>query len=111
MKNSVSAALNSDKIEDVVDELQHIFARSTDFLKIISDLGIITDRSMGQCGIADHGVHGRPYVVGHVGQKRRLGGIGLPRFLERDLEQFTAPVSLLAKLREFHVVFSYFLQA
>jgi len=70
-----AARLQLREVQHVVDDVEQGIARRPHGLKVVSLLrGQV--RAQHELGHADHGIHGGPDLVRHVGQELALGGAG-----------------------------------
>ena len=69
-------------VENVVDQLQQVLAAAVDVAGVVAIAGFV-DRAeqlvLDDLGEADDGVERRPQLVAHVGEKHRLGAVGVFR--------------------------------
>ena len=77
--NGEPAGLDFRQIENVIDQSQKRVSRRLDCHQVVPLL-VREFGAQGQLSHADDPVHGRAYLMAHVGQKLGLGQIGLFRF-------------------------------
>ena len=92
------AALNFGHVQDVVDEAEQVLAGGHDFAGVLPHLGRVFRLLGQQSGEAQHRVHGRADIVGHIGQKRGFRGAGNLGGLERLGQLLAVEPTLLLPL-------------
>ena len=87
-----AAGLDLVQIQQIVDQLEQVARRGADAIQIGDQKGVLLrvglardDLLTDQLGVAEHGVERGAQLVGHVGQKPRLGLVGLQRLIARAL--------------------------
>ena len=105
-----TAAFDPDQIQDIVDQFQHVAARIPDSAQIFGQLFPVVQRIQRQGRIAQNGVHGRPDIMGYIGQKDGLGIVGLAGLFQGHLQQFLAAVLLLPQAVNLGTVIIYFMK-
>ena len=85
------AALHLGDIQDVVDERQQMAARKADFPEVLPHRLRIAEVLLRYGGQPDDRIHGGADIVGHGGQKIRLGTVGRLRLPRHELQ---APVDV-----------------
>ena len=76
MFKSQFAGLDLRQVENIVDQMQQIFAVAPDDHEIIVSVAAIDLGIHQQIGIAQDGGHGRADFVAHVGEELALGLVG-----------------------------------
>ena len=93
-----SPALDPAHIQHVVDQLQQMVARRLDLLQAVADPFGLIQMGLGNVGKPDDGVHRRPDIVRHIGEKSTLCVIRLTGLFQRCLQKSSLSEFLLSLL-------------
>ena len=92
-----AVALDLAHVQHVVDEGEQVLSRNIDLAQAVIDPRLVAAAVADDLQHAQNAVDGRADVVGHVGQKARLGAVGAGLALQRIL-QLLADVQVAARI-------------